>query len=139
MYLIYNIHTQTHIKNITMSRKKCIKLTVLKALLTRAPDRPDSVLVTLEKDSDLLRVSGDIFLALLTLEDTGFVRCESNFILLHKLKERTRHTEKCYQNTMHEKCICAHCTYLNSLLYLVLDIGDCAIACRSSLLSVSLG
>lgn len=61
---------------------------MLKVLLIRAPDRPDSVLA---KDSDLLRVSCDKFLALLTLEDTGFIRCGSNFILLHKLKE-TRHT-----------------------------------------------
>lgn len=78
MHYIYIKHME--------EKEKYIKLTILKTLLIRAPGRPDSVL-TLEKDSDLLRVSCNTFFALLALEDTGFVRCESNFVLLRKLKE----------------------------------------------------
>lgn len=55
--------------------------TMLEALLTRALDRPESILVVLETASDLLRTSCDKFLALFILEDTGFVRCVSNFVL----------------------------------------------------------
>lgn len=60
---------------------------MLKPLLTRVLGRPESVLLILESDSDLLGASCDKFLALFTLEDTGFVRCRSNFAL-RKLERR---------------------------------------------------
>jgi len=56
---------------------------MLEVLLTRAPDRPESGL--LETDSGLW-ISCDKFFTLFTLEDIGFVRCESSFAR-RKLKD----------------------------------------------------
>ena len=58
---------------------------MFKALLIRTLDRPESILEALENDSGLL--SCVKFLALFTLEDTGLIRCGSNFTLLRKLKK----------------------------------------------------
>jgi len=60
---------------------------MFRPLLIRALGRPESVLLILESDSDLPCASCDKFLALFTLEDTGFVRCRSNFAL-RKLERR---------------------------------------------------
>jgi len=68
---------------------------MLRPLLTRVLGRPESVLLILESDSDLLCASYDKFLALFTVEDTGFVRCRSNFAL-RKLKKKI--DIKNYQN-----------------------------------------
>lgn len=59
-------------------------------LLTRVLGRPESVLLMLETDSGLPRASCKKCLALFAVEDTGFVRCGSNFTL-RKLKTLIRH------------------------------------------------
>lgn len=92
---------------------------MLKTLLIRAPGRPDSVL-TLEKDSDLLRVSCNKFFALLTLEDTDFVLCGSNFILLRKLKRNKTYIGEYFIKIQYTKDVRAHIPEF----FIIFSIGD---------------